>query len=103
MSLTITFEDELAQRLEREAHERRISAEELARTILDDAVPRESARWGNLNQRRLELIRKSLREVLPEHEQSELDELQASLDSRFSDFDQTLHQQLGQLRSTKID
>ena len=99
MSLTITLEDELSEQLEREAMLRQVSAEEFAESLLTEAVARNSARWGERNQRRLALIRKSLRESLTGDEQQQLDELQASLDVRFQDFDEQLHHQLDVVRS----
>ena len=90
MSLTITLEDELSEQLEREAMLRQVSAEEFAESLLTEAVALNSARWGERNQRRLVLIRKSLRESLTGDEQQQLDELQASLDARFQDFDEQL-------------
>jgi hypothetical protein len=98
MSLTITFPSDLAQRLESEAKQRRISVEELAATILNRAVPLSHA-WSDENQRRLALIRKSIRESLTREEQQELDSLQATLDARFEDFDAALKSQLDLMRS----
>jgi len=40
MSLTITFDDDVSERLESEANQRRIAVEELAASILDRAVSR---------------------------------------------------------------
>jgi hypothetical protein len=99
MPITITFENDLAERLEREAIHRNVSAEELAVTIVDQAVPRCHSDWSQQNQRRLTLIRKSLRQSLTPNEQKELDDLQAALDSRFQDFDAGLHQQLDFIQS----
>ena len=99
MSLTITLEDELSEQLEREAMLRQVSAVELAGNLLSEAVALNSARWSERNQRRLSLIRKSLRESLTSVEQRQLDELQASLDVRFQDFDEQLLHQLDVVRS----
>src|SRR5687768_1461383 len=98
MSLTITFPSDLAQRLQSEARQRQVSVEELAATILDRAVPHTDA-WSDQNQRRLALIRKSIRESLSREEQHELDALQAILDARFDDFDAALNSQLDLMRS----
>lgn len=94
MSITITFQNDLAQRLESEALQRHVSVEELAVTILDQAVSRTHAAWGEQNQRRLTLIRKSLRQSLTTEDQRELDSLQAVLDVRFEDFDAALETQI---------
>jgi hypothetical protein len=98
MSLTITFPSDLAQRLQTEASQRQVSVEELAATILDRAVPYTDA-WSGQNQRRLALIRKSIRESLTSTEQKELDALQATLDARFDNFDAALKSQLDLMRS----
>ena len=99
MSITITFQDDLAQRIESEAKEQRVSIEELATTILDLAITRTHDSWREQNQRRLTLIRKSLRQSLTAVEQQELDTLQATLDARFEDFDAALKAQLGIMQS----
>jgi len=99
MSITITFPNDLAQRLESEALQRQISVEELARTILDRAVARGHDAWSEQNQRRLELIRQSIRQSLTAGEQQELDDLQAALDVRFEDFDAALKSQLELMHS----
>ena len=80
MSITITFQNDLAQRLETEARQRQASVEELATTILDRAVTRTPPAWGEQNQRRLTLIRTSIRRSLTAEEQQELDTLQAALE-----------------------
>lgn len=69
--------------------QRQVFVEELAATILDRAVPPTHA-WSEQNQRRLTLIRKSIRQSLTAEEQQELDTLQAALDARFDDFDAAL-------------
>lgn len=99
MSITITFQNDLAQRLESEALQRHVSVEELAVTILDRAVLRTPVAWGEQNQRRLTLIRKSVRRSLTTEEQQELDSLQAALDGRFEDFDAALKTQLDLMHS----
>ena len=99
MSITITFQNDLAQLLESEAMQRQVSVEELAATILGRAVMRTHAAWGEQNQRRLTLIRKSIRQSLAAEEQQELDSLQAALDVRFEDFDVDLNAQLDLMRS----
>ena len=99
MSVTITFQNDLAQRLETEALQRHVSVEELATTILDRAVSSTHAAWGQHNQRRLTLIRKSIQQLLTTQEQQELDTLQAALDVRFDDFDAALKSQLDHMHS----
>ena len=94
MSITITFQDDLAQRLESEARQQRVTVEELATTILDRAVRPARDTWAGQNQRRLTLIRTSIRQSLTPEEQQELDNLQAVLDVRFEDFDAALKTQL---------
>ena len=99
MSLTITFQKDLAQRLESEARQQHVSVEELATTILDRAVARTQDAWGKQNQRRLALIRKSIGQSLTAEEQQELDTLQAALDVRFEDFDAAVKAQLAHMQS----
>lgn len=74
--------------------------EELATTILENAVSRSAADedWGPRNQRRVELIRKSTRCELTQHEQAELDELQSCLEERFERFDRGLLTQLAEIK-----
>ena len=99
MSITITFQTDLAQRLESEAMQRHVSVEELATTILDRAVTRTYADWSEQNRRRLKLIRTSVQQSLTVEEQQELDTLQAALDVRFEDFDLALKSQLDLMHS----
>ena len=98
MSITITLQQDLAERLEAEAMQRSISVEALATAILDRAVTQTYDAWGEQNQRRLTLIRKSIQHSLLTEEQRELDSLQAALDARFEDFDAALISQLNQIR-----
>jgi hypothetical protein len=102
MSIVINVHDDLARRLQTEADNRSVSAEDLAITILDDAVPASpiDPDWGNCNKRRLELIRKSTRCDLTEQEQAELDELQSWLDERFESFDAGILAQLVEMKQT---
>ena len=94
MSITITIQNDLAQRLESEAKQQQVSVEDLATTILDHAVRPAHNTWGEQNQRRLTLIRMSIRQSLTAEEQQELDTLQSALDVRFEDFDTALKAQL---------
>lgn len=102
MLVVISVHDDLARRLQSEARSRNVSVENLAITILDDAVPVSGgdADWGKRNKRRLELIRKSTRSELMDHEQAELDELQSALDERFESFDRGLFAQLDEMKQT---
>lgn len=87
MSITVTFHDDLAERLETEAMKQQISVEKLVTTILDRALSRTPDCWGAQNQRRLALIRKSIQQTLTADEQEELRILQAVLDAWFEEFD----------------
>jgi hypothetical protein len=102
MSVVINVNDDLARRLQAEAAYRRVPVEVLATTILDQAVPRYDADrdWGQRNQRRLELIRKSTRSELTRLEQEELDRLQGWLDEQFVSFDAGLLNQLDEMKQT---
>ena len=102
MSVVINVHDDLARRLQAEAAHRRVPVEVLATTILDGAVPRVQLDrdWGQLNQRRLELIRKSTQCELTGPEQAELDQLQSCLDEQFESFDAGLLNQLDEMRQT---
>ncbi len=102
MSVVINVHDDLARRLQAEAAYRRVPVEVLATTILDGAVPRVrmDRDWGQLNLRRLELIRKSTRCELTELEQAELDQLQGFLDEEFESFDAGLLNQLDEMRQS---
>jgi predicted transcriptional regulator len=100
MSIMINVQDDLAQRLQAVAKNQRVSVQELAITILDNAVPPvpQEESWGKRNQRRLELIRKSTRGHLSGQEQAQLDQLQAWLDAIFQPFDAGLLKQLDEMK-----
>jgi hypothetical protein len=100
MSIIINVHDDLAQRLQAAAKNQSVSVQELAITILDDAIPpvAPGENWGKPNQRRLDLIRKSIQGELSEPEQAELDELQGWLDARFQPFDAGLLKQLDDMK-----
>jgi hypothetical protein len=102
MSIVIHLDDDLARRLESEARQRKLPVEQLAITILNDAVSpsRAGHEWGERNRRRLELIRKSSRCELTEQEQTELDGLQSWLDAQFEAFDAGLATQLDAMKQT---
>ena len=99
MPFTISVENDLAQRLEIEAKLRQISVAELATAILDRAVAPSDHNCRGRNPRRLELIRKSIRQSLTADEQLELDSLQAAFDIEFRDFDAALESQLDFMHS----
>jgi len=100
MSIIINVHDDLAQRLQAVAKNQNVSVQELATTILDDAVPPgpQDENWGKSNQRRLELIRQSTRGELSEQEQAQLDQLQGWLDTQFQPFDAGLLKQLADMK-----
>ena len=100
MSIIISVQDDLAQRLQAAAKRQSISAQELALTILDEAVPPVSAdeHWGQRNQQRLALIRKSTREELSAQEQTQLDQLQSWLDEKYEPLDTGLLKQLEEMK-----
>ena len=78
MSITITLNDELADKLVRQAERKKVPLAELAMRILENGL--ESAfgeeTWSNLNSRRLALISKQLHRGLTNSEQAELAALQ---------------------------
>jgi hypothetical protein len=104
MPVMINVHDDLARRLKSEAELRSLSVEDLAITILDNAVPKFPAEepgdddWGDHNRRRFALIQKSMRSELTIQEQTELDELQSSLDERFESFDAGILAQLDEMK-----
>jgi hypothetical protein len=82
MPVTIILDDELAQRLERQAHAHRTTLQQWALEILNRApeFPDQPQAWRELNARRFELIHKRHHEGLSESEEAELAELQATTD-----------------------
>jgi len=82
MSVTITLNDELAQRLGQQAHARKVSLEEWTLLVLSRAPehPDQPDAWRELNVRRFEMIRKRHQRGLTESEEAELAELQAAAD-----------------------
>ena len=104
MTITIQLPDELAQRLQTEASRQKITVEELANKILEVSISNQpDDGWGQRNQRRLELIRKSTRGELTQQEQRELNELQTQLDESFKKFDNGLLQQLDEMKKAITD
>ncbi len=98
MSVVINVDDGLARRLQNAAKNQNTSMEVLAIAILDGAVSKGDDEWGNRNQRRLELIRKSTRGELTTVEIAELNELQNWLDEQFESFDRGLMNQLDETK-----
>lgn len=92
MSVAINLNDELAGVLAEKAKKHRQSLEEFTVNLLQKAVNIEGADpdWNSKNQRRLELIRKSVQDELTDREQGELDDLQLAFDKRFESFDKGL-------------
>ena len=100
MSMVIHVHDDLARRLQSEAEQQKLPVEQLAITILDDAVPPSPTNgdWGRRNRRRFELIRKSTHCELTDREQAELDQLQSWLDEQFETFDAGLLARLDEMK-----
>lgn len=90
MPMTITLNDELAQRLQRQAEARRIPVQEWAIQVLTHApeFPDQREAWRELNARRFQLIRKRHQGGLTEPEEAELAELQATTDRWLEPLDQ---------------
>lgn len=82
MPVTITLDDELAQRLEQQARARRVSLQQWAIQVLSQApgVSQQADAWREFNARRLQLIRQRHEKGLSEAEDAELAELQATAD-----------------------
>ena len=82
MSITIDLQDDLLQRLQRQAEARRISLQEWLITVLSRApeFPDQPDAWRELNARRFHLIRQRHQAGLTQAEEAELTELQATAD-----------------------
>ena len=82
MPVIITLDDDLAQRLERQAHARQTTLQQWAIEILNRApeFPDQPQAWRELNARRFALIHKRHHGGLTEDEAAELVELQATAD-----------------------
>jgi hypothetical protein len=96
MSVTITLNDDLVLRLQAQAQARRLSLEQWALTVLDQATAgsQELQTWSALNRRRAELIRRRYTGGLSEAEDRELAELQAAVDRALEPWDQELSKRL---------
>jgi hypothetical protein len=82
MSITITLQDELVQRLQQQAEARRLSLDEWVMWILSRAPEfrDQPEAWRALNARRFQLIRQRHQGGLSEAEAAELADLQATAD-----------------------
>ena len=82
MPITITVDDDLAQRLQQQAKARQISVQEWALLVLGRApeFPDQPEAWRELNARRFELIRQRHQGGLTPAEEAELTELQTTAD-----------------------
>ena len=80
------LDEPLASRLQAQAAARRVSPEEFARALLDEALQHmdDAEARAVQNQRRVTLIRKSAVEALTEAEQAELQGLQETADRRLA-------------------
>ena len=96
MPVTITLNDNLAVRLRSQAQARQLSLEQWTLTVLGQVAedPQEFQTWATLNQRRSELIRLRYTVGLSEVEESELEQLQATVDQMLEPWDQQLSQRL---------
>ena len=96
MSLTITLNDDLAQRLESPAESQQVPVDKWALMILAQAAdrPREFEAWGKVNRRRYDLIHKQYTSGLDEFEEVELERLQNAVDVLLEPSDQQMLDQL---------
>jgi len=78
MSVTITLENELADKLARQAEDHHVSLHEWAVRVLEEVVENghDASAWSRLNARRLALISKEYTSGLTDSEQAELADLQ---------------------------
>jgi len=103
MPVTIILNDDLVLRLQAQAQARRLSLEQWALTVLDQATAgsQEFQTWAALNRRRSELIRRRYIGGLNEAEDRDMAELQAAVDRTLEPWDQELSRQLA-LYETQI-
>ncbi len=92
MSLTITLNDDLVERLECQAETQRVPVDKWALMILAQAAdrPQEFEAWGRVNRRRYDLISKQYTAGLDESEKEELERLQNTVDILLEPWDQQL-------------
>ncbi len=96
VSLTITLNDDLAQRLESQAESQRLPVDRWALMILAQAAarPQEFEAWGRVNRRRYDLIEKQYTSGLDEIEEVELERLQNAVDVLLEPWDRQMLDQL---------
>ena len=92
MTLTISLPDPLVDQLRLRAEAERVSVDELASTVLAEAMqrPLDSAKWGMQNQRRLALIRQRFASGLSTAEAEELRILQNAADWQVEAMDRAM-------------
>ena len=100
MSITLHFDDVLAEELRREASVECIPPEELARRLVQDALEERSAQrlWQKQNSRRLELIAKKRLAPLTAEEHDEFLRLQDLASERAAPFDRALRRTVEELQ-----
>jgi hypothetical protein len=98
MTITLQIDDPLASILQTTAASRQLTANELAKQLLADALDNGDDEWEKRNRRRIELIRKSNREGVSAEEAGELQQLQDAADQRLEQVDQQLLDQLNRFR-----
>jgi hypothetical protein len=100
MNLTISLDEAQAGQLQRQAATRQMAPEELAQSILHEALGKlaEEEQWNVLNRRRVELIRKSRTSGLTASEEEDLRRLQDAVDRKLEPIDQQLLAQARQFQ-----
>ena len=98
MTIMLEIDDPLASILQTAAMSRQLTATELAKRLLADALGEKDGNWDELNRRRIELIRKGNREGLSAAEADELQQLQDAADQRLEQVDLQLLDQLNRFR-----
>jgi hypothetical protein len=90
MPITIDLQDELVQRLQRQAEARQLSLHEWVIRVLSRApeFPDQPEAWRELNTRRFQLIHQRHQGGLSAAEEAELAELQATADKWLEPLDQ---------------
>jgi len=99
VTITIEIDDPLASLLQTTAASRLVTADQLAKQLLADALVDKDEDWASLNRRRIELIRKSNRQGLSSEETAELQQLQDAADQRLEQGDLELLDQLDRFRT----
>lgn len=92
MTLTISLPDPLVDQLRLRAEAERVSVDELASSVLAEAMqrPLASDKWGVQNRRRVALIRKRFTSGLSPAEEQELRALQELADQQVEALDQAM-------------